>query len=392
VKKLFSFLFILNSLATAPQVTAKSKSTMPPPVCKNDMRARVNIEKFTFLHCLIDGPNGDLLFGIRDENDAHLAAFPAYPIALTILADPRFETLWPGLLEWAGDDFSNARAIESRKLPLATVSRNLDLMQRGKNADIFQKSRNLIRLGYYDQAMALVDKELIRYPGNKPKLSYNAQWDWYSLVLLRANILGKKGRLDEAISILKSFLNEPLVLDEIKLNIEVNYAARLAETGEFSDALDVITSAEDKFSNQQDTRIKVAGSDREFYWIRACALNGLGKTAQAQKIADEISDANLQPVSVYSSLTPLDSINVRLALCMNDADRLAQIILKIQEKSPYSTSALILLQPNFSFSDYGRKETLVKLRTDPRMQALLLKIRPLPDKLVPAMNQWRPDY
>ena len=170
------------------------------------------------------------------------------------------------------------------------------------------------------------------------------------------------------------------------MNGAINHAAVLAESGRYSDALLKIDYAWAMFRKKAGQG-GLTGSERQFAWIRACALSGLGRTDEATATYETLRESG-RVFDADFIVQSKESIEWRARWCMRrDADLKQFLLSELRSERP--TLAVLALQPTYK----GEREDpvlLAKMRADPDIRAATAtRVRELPAEMVPAMNKYR---
>jgi hypothetical protein len=316
-------------------------------------------------------------------------------MALRILADPRYSFLWAGLTQWAGDDLGKLRdryrsaAREAMETGVPRDPRNTAESSTGPRLRAtLQYASVLAETGDIETARTLL---LAQLPG-MDLTSDDRVSDWVLVRIRLAQLLWKSGRGPEALEML-SAVPDQVRQSVYRLNIDVNRAALLAESGRYAEALEAIQTSQDSFQSYKKAKgqhgSKVGGSARHFDWIRACALHGLGRGDEAQAIIGTLETS--RPSSSGFVVEADAGVKMRAYACMQDGVRYTdQILADFARKSALVGSALIV-QPAFDWPSVSAI-TLKETHEEPRIKALFPeRVRILPLSYLPALNHWQKD-
>lgn len=311
--------------------------------------------------------------------------------ALTLLADTRYAFLWPALTEWAGADLTKLRA---RQLEVAKTMAAMGLPGAPRDPAESSASRSLRPVLRYATVLAesgnLAGAKALLSPLLKEMDTGTSEGlaNWSMVAVRIAAVDAAAGDYAGAIALLADAPMRPGE-SAFRINHDINRAAYLAESGSYAEALQVIEGARAAFmaaESDMDKGEKIRGSLRHFDWIRACALNGLGRTDEAQALMASVKKQG-EPTDPDFVITSNLAIARRAYFCMGDADGLADTLLRDLASRRLFLDTLLLLQPGFD--DPRRRATLAKLRADPRIQAAVsAQMRTLPDTMLPALNHW----
>lgn len=315
-------------------------------------------------------------------------------VALVLLSDQRYAFLWQALTEWAGPGLEKLRTVYietarqrmEEKLP-DSATNTAEASSGLKARAVLQYAQSLSETGKAAEAKAVI----LSARSELDLTNDNRAADWVMLTLRLAKIMSEAGYTADALQAL-SEIPEQLREKGYKLNLDVNKAALLAETGAYQKSLQLITDASVGFEqfnqNKGDGGAKVGGSARHFDWIRACALHGLGRRDEARKLIDKIADPSNQETDSYFVVSSNGSVRTRAYFCMHDVDRLTNEFTNALLTPPIGDLRSLLLQP--SLRNAQNEATLAKVRADPRVLAAASKrMRILPAEMTPALNHWR---
>ena len=325
-----------------------------------------------------------------------------YPLSspsavLKLLADPRFAALWPSISTWASAGLAamrdravaDARIAIERGYPTRPPVQTSETSVRPPTRALLQYAAALTATGRFDEAISLLRQANAK---NQRKTDWQ-QVEWTIVATRIASILANNDDYAAAIEQLRA-AKETLGGDNVyALNFDTNRAAFLAMAGRYEEALTLIDAVIPKFTQTDGGRVghgreKVPGSMLQFQWIRACALHGLGRTAEAKELIDGIAKAD-QPTDRYLLLPANDGLELRAQLCMRDADGLADFVVR-RLNGPAIGTVQLVLQPDMDWPP-ELASVMAKVRADPRVLAAEAgKVRTLPTVYDDALNGWRP--
>lgn len=395
----------------SPQGPERPRPTVPPPVppriyAPPPPPQADSLAPFIKASAAVDGLDGwtadflasDEAAGIRLRGGGPTKIYPLSnpDEALMFLADRRVEGLWPAILDWAGAglerlrdrNIAAAEAAASAGDYVSPESTTTSAVRPHTRAQIIAANR-LADAGRFAEAIAKLEAER----GARPDRSGWGRDEWSVLTIRLAAFQWRLNGLEAALKTLdagKAALGKG---DGYGLNIDVTRAAFLVEQGRFADALAAIVPAHAEFLKFSGSRggkngDKVAGSDRQFAWIRACALHGLGRIEEADKVAASFLITN-EPRDTHFIISPNAAIRYRYARCIRDVPAAAQNLVRGLESTLVGGEAFRVLQPGYLDPDVD-DDFLAKLRADPDInRALAGRLRALPADLMPALNHWR---
>lgn len=341
---------------------------------------------------LIDGDWTDLVEWSAAERYGKPEVWPLEsPFGiLMFLADRRYEFLWTPLTAWTGAELALLRERLRRKAESLTLGKrsftavdSAESVASGRLSDLIRLSDIYTDLGERELAQAVIENYLAAARprgGNDQRTS-----DWVIAKVQLANILRAREKTDEAV----------LHFDDIQrvagrsvnsVNGAINHAAMLAEVGRYGESLQKIDDAWSFFSRKAGAGA-IAGSERQFAWIRACALNGLGRSEEAVAAYQTLRRSGR--VRDKNFITPdKDAIEWRAHWCMRREADLKRFLLE-ELRSERPTLAVLALQPAY----HGKPENaalLEKMRADPEIRAAFTaRSRELPAVMSPALNNYR---
>ncbi len=314
--------------------------------------------------------------------------------ALIILSNKQFEPLWPALLRWTGDDMGKMRervlarakaAYDQGYAAEAARSTGQSAVSFRTRA-IMQYADALAETGFRDVAIRLLREELVVAKRERVADGFDA-----AILGLRSSMFARSwsdyaaglAMLDEAQKGLE-------LAPDYRLNFDINRAAMLAEIGRYREALNLIEAAKAQFDEEaRRNGTGIGGSDRQFAWIRACALRGLGRKAEAATALAPTVQAPPNPTDPRYVVQDSGSIRFRARLCMRDMPAMLDDMRAGLRAGVPLEGVLLWLQPEFAVDPGPVADAASAMRGDARIQAAAAgRFRPLPPKLIPALNRW----
>lgn len=386
-----------------PPVIMRAPPAPPPPRppaapsgdrCIAGTRVAVQIDGKDGLGPCLMRRQGWLYLTMGDEDGAVVNA--PVPIdlrlAVVMLADRRMEPMWEPLLFFAGNDLGELanrqvelrRTAMERRAPLGYARATLESLADHSTRAQMDYSLALADAGRMDEAISLLDREIAA--SARPERggwNRNQQWTWLSLQLRKAQILYNRQNDDRAIAIWQELERTPGLDRSFRINVSMNLAAAYAETGRYQQALDLITTAGEQFARSGGDQI--AGSARQFAWIRACALRGLGRRDESETAMQSLDQAEEPQDWGGIALAGNRELRVRAAICLNDVDRLARVLSDPEAQLLTSSD---MLQPGV----LRRRAELADLREQlfahPRMTEYAARWRALPGDFQPVLRNF----
>ena len=211
-----------------------------------------------------------------------------------------------------------------------------------------------------------------------------AKFNWVALAMREAKHLQVLDDSPAAARVYQSIIDNKLIDLDYTINGAINYAAMLAELGRGKEALAMIDQTEAMFIKANSGE-SVAGSDRQFAWIRACALHVLGDQAGADKAIAVIGSAPPALRDASGAIAPTAGIELRLAFCMKNEQRLEALL---STPDYLVDPAAATLQSGMIWFPRDRSATTARLYQRYAKAGRLQRMREMPAALVPAMNRW----
>lgn len=317
--------------------------------------------------------------------------------ALAIFADTRLEPLWPQIAGILGPDgtalrdenFAAAQAAWRRgRAPALTANRGtMESMNDADARAVLDYALDLDRAGRNDEALDLLARAMPQ--PNDGRLSDERQYEYLSYSLRRAQNLYNNRRFDEAIAELERMEANELIYLDYRINATVNKAAYLVELGRHAEGLVAIDKALAHFRAGGGDAMRVDGSSRQFAWIRACALHHLGRRDEARTALGPLDRAPERQVAANAAIPTSSSIAMRAAFCLNDEERLAEV-LRLRNGAAYPWAFANILQANWNPQIAGQTETLRRALARLAAEGVEFPVRQLPDSYRAALAGWRP--
>lgn len=332
---------------------------------------------------------------LRTANTATGAVYRDTPAEvenlLGLLASPRAAALWPQIEAFVGPDGEGLRRGLRRRADELLASgyqqprdgSPLENFFGGSVLATLQAAELYWQSGDLAKANALLrDKraelETLGLAGN-PSL----QFSWLSLMLRNAKLLVNSGKLEQGLTVLREAAAQTALDPKLRSNALVNHAAILAEYGQPKDSLAILALAEQAAGPKGNW---VPGSERQFSWIRACALKQLGDAKGAEKARQVITRAAPALRRGGGTIASTDAIELRLAYCVGDDVTVARL-LGDGAGYAYEPAWQIMQSAVFSFipgKDATRQRAAQRLQTGAQPP----RVRTLPAGLGGAMNAW----
>jgi tetratricopeptide (TPR) repeat protein len=346
------------------------------------------------------GPSGRAVFITDSEGPARLVlcndlASTGVPtdinsldLALAFMAYKPFKPFWKAAEERWGNDLGKLRdELHDAALAMTAEGNTYQGMIAGSTARAINKAHTLAALGYYAEAQQQLDRALERL-GPRSQDTDKYDFDLSLLAITAAGIQTKNIGPEAASTLLEKF-SRTGGAGEDTINLDINRAAYLAESGRFQEALDLLLPAYDSFrqGEVQDGTYRISGSDREFSWILACAYGGLGDVRRSSEYRAIVETADESPADPYLKNTKRSTdIRFRMTLCMNDQTGYFGVWRSITE--PFlSYNWLAFQKAGGMIWVGGIRRDWVPGHRDARRIAR--DYRQLPARYTPALHRWQ---
>ncbi|MDB5679732.1 hypothetical protein [Sphingomonas bacterium] len=399
-------IFVATPLAaqTVPPPLSPSVPVAPAPAPAPDPMASYVVASSEIetpkgkmpLQLLIDGDDAAVRGIVPGETSWRYLRIGADPdTALRLLADRRLAFLWTPLLAWTASDLGALRRRMVERAEHAyevaspiTPQNSADSVVRPPTRALLQLANVLFRAGYVDRALKLVEDD-------RARRTLKSNWDqmeWVILTTREGNLLIAAGRYDEAIA-LWADARQRIGHDNVfGVNLDVNRAAALANVGRYAEALATIVDARTQFDGGKEKNkrgaVQLDGSDRQFEWIRGCALTGLGRKDEARAAFATVLTAP-EPVDPFFKTENNDQLRYRVYFCTRDSAALATYATADIDTAVLAPGSFLFLQPAWrTTNDPGGMIAATRNNAGLRMAAARW-MRELPPALVPALNGWR---
>lgn len=400
-------LLAATACALVPPVGAQPIRVLPPPIAvpvappppgrdrlASFIKAAGKVqtgEGPVSVELLIDDSNAALRMHFPGEPRPEIALLTKTGDVLTLLADKKMAFLWTPLTEWAGPNLERMRDRQLAKLQAAAsvgesaqpAAATIESTVRPRTRAILQLAGFLIETGNPVEAERILQERLATMPVNRDKARWN-EIEWFTVASRIATARAARDDVEGALA--EYALAETTLGDSpFAINASVNRAALLLRRNLYADALAAIDLAEQRWraSNPYD---KVGGSERQFAWIRACALEGVGRHAEADQAFRPVLDARDSKDRDFV----IDSdrkLKMQGLVCMRRSAAVKAMIAD-QIRNGFTSNALLMFQPaNRPLHD---AEFWARITSDPELRKLVLeRMRELPPEMAPALNGWR---
>lgn len=343
-----------------------------------------------FVELLIDQDNAALRLRQVSNQNPEIRVLDSPSDVLKLLADKRMQFLWQPLAEWAGPNLEKMRDQHLMRLRVAAAHGDANLppsttaesVVRPKVRAILQLARFLMAIGRSSETESILQQQL-----GTMKVKTDGSWnaiEWFSVAALIGGTRLSRNDFDGAIAeyaLIERTLGNSPYAD----NATINRAALLAQSGHYAEALAAIDPLWVRWSRERRGE-KVRGSERQFAWIRACALMGLGRQAEAEAAFEPVIEAN-KTYDPHFVVETDDTLKLKGLVCMGQTSAVVQMIAD-QLENGLSPEALLLLQP--AYRPQRDSAFWERVRSDPTLISMSsVRARVLPQEMTPALNGWR---
>ena len=365
-------------------------ATMPAQVCAQTAQAPDTPHPDTYRLVTRDDLAG-VVVNAPDGSVRHVYVIATLGAAISILSDQRLSPVWPALLDWAGQDLGilRKRVLIRAAGALVTNGQYVPTNQREAQGNwpkqllAFQKYLDALSdAGRADEAIEVARAEIAA-----PAMHEEAI-DIGQIQTKLASLLERAGHVDQAIAMLRKAAAD--TKDQgTRENIVVNLAAKLARTGKFEEALALDNAIEAGFDGYNPSKVKtnvgsLPDSHDYFTAIRACALDGLGRHADAAATLAQITP---EPDVPYSS-SVRSQTRVLAYLFMNDAAGLAAEWASLVSNAEPGTSLFGTMQPGMRLYPAERATVIKALAMPVLVQAMAGRVRILGEPYASAIAWW----
>jgi len=387
---------VLRNLVSWVRVIFWVMAALPAPACAKDIISQAPLSwegGSGMVQLRIRGNTAALTVLNESGNAIPLRSVETVADALAILADERLAFAWPSLLEWAGDDLHLlrdrmlARAQETLEAQVHPKPPGRQFVpypdEDPKAAAMRGYIQALYSSGDRPRAIALAQEQM-----RMPFVRDHANFARAQYAAILGGMLINDNRPEEAIAVLDGAASDESLKEVWRVNVDVNRAALLAITGDYSRALTAIERAEAKFDSQKTGLFAglrhMPDSWAQFAWIRACALNGVGRRQEANAIISAIPRS--RPTSVALPTTSLARLNG--LECMHDLDGFGSELMAQLAFAPPAGDLFLRFQP--ATYHYSRQVNVVSatVQQAPVRNAMAGRVRTLGGAFASALSGW----
>ncbi|WP_309752175.1 hypothetical protein [Novosphingobium sp.] len=378
--------------APSPPRVAAVPLSLPDPDRECASAESVLLPRYGVRICLVE-QRGWLM--LRAEDVSTGRRYPdmvaEYDNVFGMLASTKAAPLWPRLLAFVGEDGEGwRRALRKRADDLLTTG--VPRPREGSPLENFVGGSVLITLqaaelywqaGDAALAIKLLKDKRLELESLGALTNPNLQFSWISLLLRQAKLEINSGDLEGGLYLYRLIAGQKQLDGGFRANGLVNHAAVLAEYDRPREAIVMLDAAEKAAGPRGGW---VPGSERQFAWIRACALNQLGDAKGAKKAMAVITKASPTLRRASGGIASTESIELRMAYCMNDDAAIAAMLHSddsyLYEPAWFAMQdGAISLQPGKDAVRLRARQRLIGSTTVPA-------VRQLPAALHPALNFW----
>ena len=340
---------------------------------------------------LVDDADAALRLRRPGEPRPEIALLTKTSDVLTLLADKKMAFLWAPLTDWAGPNLERMRDRRLAKLQAAAAvgesaqpaAATIESTVRPRTRAILQLAGFLIETGKPAEGERILQERLATMPVTRDKSRWN-EIEWFTVASRIATARAARDDVDGALAEY-DLAQRTLGDSQYAINATVNRAPLLLRNRRYDEALAVIDAGWKQWQASRSYD-KVGGSERQFAWIRACALEGLGRHAEA--------DTAFQPVLAAKDSQDSDfvidsdrKLQMQGLVCMRRTAAVKAMITD-QIRNGFATNALVMFQP--AYRPLHDADFWAGITSDPEMVKLVAeRMRELPPEMAPALNGWR---
>ena len=342
--------------------------------------------------CIVQTGSWAYFVIFNPANFSERLAFPLdHDLIFALLASTDTAPLWPQIIAFTGEDgglLRTALRARSQKLrsggwAMPRIYSQLEHFAAGSVLATMQAADLALDAGDGEEAVGMMraKRSELELGGLKKD---EQQFDWLSLALREAKLQQMLGNIPAATAIYDAISANQTIYPDYRVNGAVNHAAMLAEQGRAAESLALINLAEADFKRASNGPT-IAGSDRQFAWIKACDYHLLGNEKEAQKAIAVIQSAPAELRNAQGMIAPTSGIEFRLAFCLKDDSMLTDLATNTQY---VVDPAAFILQKEYVWFPRDRSETIDRVRQRMARSGHVPRLRQIPAALVPAMNRW----
>lgn len=312
--------------------------------------------------------------------------------ALAVLADKRLSFAWPALLTWSGADLSALRDRALARSKMAAEAGILGSMPKGQ----FEKwvgDDSLSAFMHYVRELKISGHQSVAISTLKQRLALTPvdaehAYARVFIILRLATDIFDSGDVADSLSMMENAYNDHSLDGDYKLNINVTFAMLLVRAGQPERGLTIIEDARSQFdaeASETADSFKVPSSEANFAWIKACALDRMGRREEARKLIDEIDTAKAWPQE--ESVTSL--ARVYAFLCMKDDNGLAGELASQLKNAAPADDVFTMIQPESNEYGPDAAVTAAAVRRPELAAEIAARARLLSPDFRPALEDWR---
>ncbi len=324
--------------------------------------------------------------------------------ALAVLADTRLRPVWAALTGWAGPglerlrDLSEIRAEQIYREGLEPNPTDESMMSSYPKDFIAssQYAQALLRSGKYKQAIGLLEgsideREVHSFNGRRRRQKKREINEFLNSIrkISIAEIVFENGDAEGAINYLDQFLEESGLHENFKINIETNLALMLARNGQYDQALRISQTLEPRFEDIRTGFLSMSRKSPDavswFDAIHACALNGVGRSAEATAIVGQIP----RQVPDTARVPKTNTARNWAFSCMRDPEGLADELVAQLEAAPPGSDLFVIFQPDADQPTTERDTYAAALQDEGLKQAIAGRVKALGPEFSDALGHWQ---
>jgi hypothetical protein len=308
--------------------------------------------------------------------------------ALVFMAYKPFEPFWPEAEARWGADLAKLRQ-DLREAATVQIEDRYPYAVRARTVAAISAAQTLASIGYFDEARARLTGQTNALIERRARGTRDLDFDLVMLALNQAAIEMQASNHAAGANFLATFAEAVPVEPVYRVNLSINRAAYLVESGHPKEALELLLPEYESFragKGEDRETYQVGGSDREFAWILSCAYANTDQPEKARLFAAIVTSAEETPRDQYMRVTkPSTAIKRRLYRCMDSPIR---YFAAWREANEYVLSpAWLEFQHSGEMIMSGVPRPWVATR--PEAAELSADYRQLPERYLPALRRWQ---
>jgi tetratricopeptide (TPR) repeat protein len=337
-----------------------------------------------YVELLIDANVAALRMRSAEESKPDLAIISDPDAALALLSDQHMKFLWGPLTEWAGADLTKMRDRMLLSLrSAADAGKSAWAPSTTGESTVRPKVRALIQLAQYLDEIGRSEEAEQALSLQLRTMKLGGSWgdiEWFEVAAGIASARTAHNDYAGAISQYE-YIESAMGDSPYAVNATISRAALLARSGKYEDALKAVDAAWARFHSRHKGD-DIPGSERQFAWIRACALKGLGRNDEAEAAFQPLlGDREWHDKDFVISSD--SSLQLKGRVCMNDTNAVISMIKDNVQNAP--VTSLVDFEPDYQ--PLRDAAFWAAVRSDPELSKMVAeRMRILPPEMKDALR------